>query len=38
LSDGLDPKRGGWSLSDRVDVQPRYGLKKGGWRLVALES
>jgi hypothetical protein len=28
---------GGWSLSDRVDLQPGYGLKKGGWRLVALQ-
>jgi hypothetical protein len=32
----LDPRRGSWSLTDRIDLQPRYGLKKGGWRLVAL--
>jgi hypothetical protein len=32
----LDPKRETWSLTDRIDLQPRFGLKKGGWRLVAL--
>ena len=25
-----------WKLSKALDIQPRYGLKKAGWRLVAL--
>lgn len=25
-----------WRLSKRLDLQPTYGLKRGGWRLVAL--
>jgi hypothetical protein len=25
-----------WRLSKRLGIQPRFGLKRGGWRLVAL--
>lgn len=26
----------GWELSDRIKLNPTHGLKRGGWRLVAL--
>jgi hypothetical protein len=33
----LKAKRGeGWALSDRIKLDPTRGLKRGGWRLVAL--
>jgi hypothetical protein len=33
----LNARRGrGWLLSDRIKLDPLHGLKRGGWRLVAL--
>jgi hypothetical protein len=33
----LGAKRGrGWQLTDRIKLDPSHGLKRGGWRLVAL--
>ena len=26
----------GWSLSDKVKLNPTHGLKRGGWRLLAV--
>jgi hypothetical protein len=36
-ADDLKAKHGrGWELSDRIELKPRHGLKRGGWRLVAI--
>jgi hypothetical protein len=33
----LSARRGrGWQLTDRIKLDPLHGLKRGGWRLVAL--
>jgi hypothetical protein len=33
----LSARRGrGWQLTDRIKLDPTHGLKRGGWRLVAL--
>jgi hypothetical protein len=33
----LGARRGrGWQLTDRIKLDPTHGLKRGGWRLVAL--
>ena len=32
----VDAQRGRWQLSGKIDLKPQYGMKKRGWRLVAL--
>jgi hypothetical protein len=32
----VDAQRGRWQLSAKIDLKPQYGMKKRGWRLVAL--
>jgi hypothetical protein len=33
----LSARRGrGWQLTDRIKLDPTHGLKRGGWRLIAL--